>query len=171
MSFNETIDITNYINRGVEILKNNTFLRDPVDPKKSLVTDILAQSPPIDESPNKSIIPIIYVDVSKNPINLIGKVGKDSLDVAGARNYQVEFYNVIIVRGINKQNAQEKCQKISSVVRDTYQRNQRLLDTNRENPIADENDVISVPFVLKSETTEIQAMNVICRPKVTMSLR
>ena len=170
MSFNETIDITQFINRGVEILKNNILLRDPVDPKKSLVTDILAQSPPIDESPNKTVIPAVYVSYPKNPITLLGNVGRGTLDVAGAKYYQVEFYNVIIARGINKQIAEEKCQKISRIIRDTYQRNQRLLNTDRENPIAYENDVISVPFVLKSETTDIQAINVICRPKVSISL-
>ena len=171
MAFEETIDITNFIKRGVEILKNNTFLRDPIDPKKSLVTDVLAQSPPIDESPNKSVIPIIYVDYSKNTFSSMRDVGRDSLDEAGAKYYNIEFYNVIIARGINKQAAQEKCQKISALVRDTYQRNLRLLDVNRENPIADTNKVIAVPFVLKSETTDIQAINVICRPEVTISLR
>ena len=171
MSFEETIDITNFINRGVEILKNNPLLRDPVDPKKSLVTDILAQSPPVETSPNQAVIPVIYVDYSKNSISRVENIGRDSLDVAGAKYYHIEFYNIIIARGINKQDAQKKCQKISAIVRDTYQKNLRLLDKDGENHIADTNTVIAIPFVLKSETPDIQAINVICRPEAAISLR
>ena len=171
MAFDSTINFNSYIIRGVEILKANEKLRNPTTPGDSLVTDILAQEPPIDQSPNKAIIPVIFVAQSKNPINRTEVIGKDSLDVIGARYYHIEFYNVIIARGIDRQEAQKKCHEIGQIVRDAYQKNMRMIDTHGANPICDINEVVEIPFVLKSNTTDIQALNVICRPKVPISLR
>jgi len=173
MSFTSTFDITTFIDRGVEILKANTTLIAP-DPKDSLVTAILAQEAPIEQSPNKTIIPVIYVYPSRNYIRQVENFGRDSLDTAGAKYYHLEFYNVIIARGIDKQAAQVKVQNIGKIVRDVYQRNLRMIKTTpvtANSQIAAINEVVSVPFVLRSPTTQIQAINVIVRPNVPISLR
>ncbi len=172
MSFTTTINLTNFINRGVAMLKANTTLRaSPVE--DSLVTDVLAQEPPIDQSPDVSLLPIIYVGYSKNPINRVENFGRDSLDVAGAKYYHIEFYNVCIDQGIDKEDALERVQRLSEIVRDVYQKSLRMTDPAipGTDPLAATNEVVMIPFVLKSTANNIQAINVICRPKVPISLR
>lgn len=139
---------------------------------QNLVTAILSQEPPIDQSPNTSVIPIIYVSYSKNPIRRMEYIGRDTIDVAGARNYFLEFYNVIITRGITKEASMKKCQELSNIVRDVYQKNLRMKDPDDATDIlAATNEVIAVPFVLRTDNDTLQAINVICRPKVRVSMR
>lgn len=171
MAFTTTIDLTDYINRGVLILKANTLLRaTPVE--NSLVTDVIAQQPPIEQSPDTTIIPVIYVYYSRNPIGRVQNIGRDGLDAAGSKMYDIEFYNVAIARGINKRDAQQKVQLLSKIIRDEYQKNLRMITpTGGPDPLALTNEVIAVPYVLRSTDVNIQAINVICRPKVPVSLR
>ena len=171
MAFVTTIDLTDYINRGVQILKANTQLRaTPVE--NSLVTDVIAQQPPIEESPDTTIIPVIYVYYSRNPIGRVQNIGRDGLDTAGAKMYDIEFYNVCVVRGINKRAAQQSAQLISKIIRDEYQKNLRMITVpGGTDPLCLTNEVIAVPYVLRSKDPNIQAINVICRPKVPVSLR
>jgi len=171
MSFSSTIDVTDYINRGVEMLKDNSILRaTPVE--DSLVSGVLAQEPPIDQSPNVSILPIIFVSYSRSPMRQIDNFGRDSLDAAGAKYYHLEFYNVCIARGISKQAAQQKVQRLSELVRDVYQKNLRMTDPANPgtDPIAATNTVLAIPYILKSTVPNIQAINVICRPDVPIDL-
>lgn len=170
MAFNTTIDLTDYINRGVLILKANTQLRaTPVE--DSLVTDVITQQPPIEQSPDTTIIPVIYVYYSKNPIGRVQNIGRDGLDAAGSKMYDIEFYNVCVVRGINKRAAQQDAQLISKIIRDEYQKNLRMIIPAGADPLCLTNEVIAVPYVLRSNDPNIQAINVICRPKVPVSLR
>ena len=171
MSFTSTFDLTTFIDRGVEMLRANTQLRDTGTPADSLVTDILAQQAPIEESPNATIIPVIYVYLSQNPIRQVENFGRSSLDAKGATYHHLEFYNVIIARGISRQNAQVNCQNIGQIVRDVYQRNLRMtVPADNSNPICATNEVLTVPFVLRSNDPNIQGLNVIVRPKVPIDL-
>ncbi len=174
MSFSTTIDITDFVDRGVAMLKANTTLRVP-NPNEadSLVSDVIAQEPPIEQSPDTSIIPVILVWPSRTPFREIENFGRSDLDTAGAKYYHLEFYNVCIARGINRREAQKKVQTIANVVRDVYQKNLRLATPGvppLSNPIAATNNVISTPYVLRSTDPNIQAMNVICRPDVPIDL-
>jgi len=172
MSFTTTIQITKFINRGVEMLLANSLLRDSGTPADSLVTDVLAQEPPIDQSPGDALLPIIYVGYSKNPFNRVENFGRDSLDAAGAKYYHIEFYNVCIDQGIDKEDAAVRVQRLSEIVRDVYQKNLRMTDpaAPTTDPRCATNEVIAVPFVLRSTANNIQAINVICRPKVPIRL-
>jgi len=153
------------------MLKANTILRDPVTPVNSLVTDVLAQEPPIDQSPNTALIPVIFVSYSKNPIGHTTQIGRDSLNSAGAKYYHIEFYNVCIVRGISRQNAMAKVEQISSIVRDVYQKNLRMTSpATGLSPICATNEVVAVPYVLRSDDPNIQSINVIVRPEVPIQL-
>ena len=71
MSFTSTFDFKSYIDRGVEMLLADTTLRVP-SPNEgdSLVTNVLAQEPAIDQSPNTSIIPVIHVIYPKKPLSV-----------------------------------------------------------------------------------------------------
>ena len=173
MSFSTTIDITDFVNRGVEMLLANILLRVP-NPNEadSLVSGIVAQEPPIEQSPDTTIMPAILVWPSKTPFRETENFGRSDLNTAGAKYYHLEFYNVCITRGISRRDAQKKVQLIASVVRDVYQKNLRMTDpaTGLTN-IAATNNVISVPFVLRSTDPNIQAINVICRPDVPIDLR
>lgn len=172
MAFSTTIELTEYIDRAVAMLLANTDLRDPVTPADSLVTNVLAQEAPIDQSPNKSIIPVIYVSYSKNPIKEAINFGRDDLNTAGAKYYHIEFYCVCIARGISKQDAQIKVQQLSAIVRDVFQKNLRMTNpATGLDPICATNSVIAVPYVLRSDDPNIQSINVIVRPEVPVSLR
>jgi hypothetical protein len=157
------------------MLKANTLLFPsgyPPAAGDNLVVDILAQEPPIDQSVNDSVMPMIYVAYSKNPLSRVEYTGRDTIDVAGARTYYLEFYIVIITREITKEKSMESCEQISNIVRDTFQKNLRM-----KNPIlptdfiAVTNEILPVPFILRSSNPTIQAINVICRPqqKVTFT--
>lgn len=138
----------------------------------NLVVDVLAQEPPIDQSVNDSVMPMIYVAYSKNPLSRVEYTGRDTIDVAGARTYYLEFYIVIVTREITKEKSMESCQQISNIVRDTFQKNLRMKDPILPTDfISVTNEVIAVPFVLRSSNPTIQAINVICRPqqKVTFT--
>ena len=166
-----------FIERGVEMLLASTDLFPPaaVQPPVNglnLVTTVLAQEPPIDQSPNIGVVPIIYVSYSKNPIGEMKYIGRDTLDEAGPRRYRLEFYNVIITRGITKEASMKKCQQLSNIVRDIYQKNLRMKKpTDANDFIANTNEVIAVPFILRTDNVTLQAINVICRPSVRVNLR
>ncbi len=166
-----------FIDRGVKMLKASINLFPPaaVQPPingLNLVTTILAQEPPIDQSPNIGVVPIIYVGYSKNPIGEMKHIGRDTLDEAGPRRYRLEFYNVIITRGITKEASMKLCQQLSNIVRDIYQKNLRMRDPDDLNDfIANTNDVIAVPFILRTDNATLQAINVICRPQQRVNLR
>jgi hypothetical protein len=171
MSFSSTINFSDYINRAVAMLLDNGILRNATV-ADSLVTNVLAQEPPIDQSSNLSIAPYIYVSYSKNPIREQTYIGRDGLNTAGSKMYKIEFYCVCIDRGISRQNAQVKVQRIAEIVRDVFQKNLRMTNpADGSNPLCAENEVVSVPFVLRSSDPNLQAINVIVRPNVPVDLR
>ena len=136
----------------------------------NLVTDVLAQEPPIGQSANDAVVPLIFVSYSRNPVQRILYTGRDSIDEAGARTYFVEFYNVIIAREITKEKSAEKCQQIATIIRNTYQSNLRMKDPTDPNDfLSVTNEVVSVPFVLRSSNPTIYAINVIVRPQQKVS--
>lgn len=166
-----------FIERGVKMLKASILLFPPsaVQPPingLNLVTNVLAQEPPIGESANDAPVPIIYVSYSKNPIRNMEYSGRDTIDEAGARTYHLEFYNVIIVREITKEASAKQCQVISNIVRDVYQKNLRMKDPATPTDfLSITNEVVAVPFVLRTENNTIQAINVIVRPQQIVTLR
>jgi len=176
MSATTSPELDVFIERGVKMLQASTLLfpngYPPISDGANVITDVLAQEPPIDQSPNIGVLPIIYVGYSKNPIGEMKHIGRDSLDEAGPRKYRLEFYNVIITRGHTKEASLKFCQQLSSIVRDIYQTNLRMKDPAvPTNFIANTNEVIVIPFVLRSDNATIQAINVIVRPQTRVNLR
>jgi len=171
MSFSSTINFKEFVDRGKLILEKDASLIDSGTPSNSLVTKVLAQEPPIEQSPDSSVMPVIFVAYSKNPIRRVRHVGRDSLNEAGPKYHDIEFYNVIIANGINKQAAQEKVQLIAEHVKDAYQKNLRMINPSSGiDPICANNEVVAVPYVLRSNNPNVQAINVICRPEVPINL-
>ncbi len=174
MSSTESPELDIFIERAVAMLQADDKLFPsgyPPTAGDNLVTDVLAQEPPIDQSANDSLVPMIYVGYSKNPIRRMNYIGRDERNVAGARTYFLEFYNVIIVREITKEASQKKCQQISKIVRDNFQNNLRMVNpTDSDDFIATTNEVIALPFTLRSSNPTIYAINVICRPQQQVSL-
>ena len=116
-------------------------------------------------------MPVVIVWPSRTPFRETTNFGKSDLNVAGAKYYHIEFYNVCIARGISRREAQQKVQTIANLVRDIYQKNLRMTDPDTGlSPIAAINNVISIPYVLRSTDPNIQAINVICRPDVPIDL-
>ena len=136
----------------------------------NLVTDVLAQEPPIGQSANDAMVPLIFVSYSRNPLQRVEYTGRDTIDEAGARTYFLEFYNVIVAREITKEKSAEKCQQISTIIRNVYQSNLRMKDpTNPLNFLAVTNEVVSIPYTLRSSNPAIYAINVIVRPQQKVS--
>ena len=168
-AFTATPGIGDYVARGAAMLNANTQLRGGASPK---VNAVIVQEPPIEQAPLTAVMPVIFVCASKNSINRVEVAGRDSLDAAGARIYHLEFYNVVVVRGRGRQNAQTACQGIAAIVRDTYQRNTRMLNPgSADNPLCSDSEVAEIPYVLRVSTPDVQAINVLCRPVVPVSLR
>lgn len=171
-SFTETPNLEKYINRGADILENNGVLVNTGTPEDSKVTSILRQEPPIDQSPSDSVMPVIYVAYSKNPMGDIIPIGRDSLDADGPKYYNLEFYNVIIDQGLDKESTLKSVQELSQLVRDIYLKNKRMTDPANPgtDPFCSMLTVVPVPFVLRSSDTKVQAINVIVRPQVPIQL-
>lgn len=163
MSFTQSINIKDYVNRSVDILRNNASL-------KQKVSQILSQEPPIVQSPQLSVMPVIFVAQSKSPIRAIKPMGRDNRNTASARMYSLEFYNVVVARAISKQMALEFLQDTEYLIRDTYMKNQRMTDDAGENPMSLSVDVVSVPFIIQVNDPNIAAINVITRPEVPVKL-
>ncbi len=174
MSSLESPEIDIFIERAVAMLQADATLFPsgyPPTAGDNLVTDILAQEPPIDQSANDAPVPMIYVGYSKNPIRRMDYIGRDERNAAGARTYYLEFYNVIIAREITKEASQKTCQVLSKIVRDVFQNNTRMVNpVDPDDFIATTNEVIAVPFSLRSSNPAIYAINVNCRPQQQVSL-
>jgi len=155
------------------MLKANTTLFPsgyPPTAGDNLVNDVLAQEPPIGQSANDAIVPLIFVGYSRNPLQRIAYTGRDTIDEAGARTYFIEFYNVIIAREITKEKSAEKCQQIATIIRNTYQANLRMKSpTDPSKFLAVTNEVVSIPYTLRSSNPAIYAINVIIRPQQKVS--
>lgn len=177
MSLTQTPNLKPFIDRGVSMLKANIKLFPPaaVQPPingLNLVTNVLAQEPPIGQSANDSVMPMIYVAYSKNPIGQVINIGRDSRDVAGAKYYSLEFYNIIMIREITKEASMETCQNIAQIVADVYQNNMRMVNpVDTDDFLCAKNSVVQIPFVPRSSNPTIQAINVVVRPRVPISLR
>lgn len=164
-----TPEVDAFINRGVEMLQANALLFPsgyPPTAGDNIVTDVLAQEPPIGQSANDAMVPLIFVSYSRNPVQRIEYTGRDTIDEAGARTYFLEFYNVIVAREITKEKSAEKCQQIATIIRNTYQANLRMKKPTDPNDfLAVTNEVVSVPYVLRSSNPALYAINVIVRPQ------
>ena len=174
MSFNSSPDFSKIIHIAAEILKKDDKLFPggyPPTDGSNLIVDVLEQEPPVQQSSIKSPLPMIYVSYSRNPIRDVQSTGRDSRNETGTRTYKLEFYTTIIVRELTKELALKKCQELSTIVRDRYQSNRRLLDPDNNTPYAISNEVVVVPVTLRSSASEVQAINVICRPTQIISLR
>lgn len=175
MSSNQTPQIDVFINRGVTILRNNTTLFPdgyPPTTGNNLITDVISQGPSIEQSPDLSLMPLIFVTHSQNPIRKMDYRGRDDRQTAGSRMYYLEFYNIIIVREVTKEASLQKLQELSTTVRDAYQSNLGMASTTTGTDyIAVTNEVIATPYVLRAKDPAIQAINVICRPQQISSVR
>ncbi len=157
------------------MLKSNTLLFPsgyPPSAGDNLIVDVLAQEPPIGQSVNDAVVPVIFVSYSRNPIPRMDYTGRDSRTLAGARSYYLEFYNVIVAREITKEKTLKTLQQISTIVRNVYQSNLIMADPGIPSDfIAVTNEVVSIPYVLRSSNPAVQAINVICRPQQKSTFR
>ena len=151
-----------FVARCAAVLKANTTLM-------SMITAVQEFDPPIIQSPQTTLIPAVYVSPSVNAIYRTEVIGRDSLDAAGARAYILELYNVVVARGDTRQAGRASAEKIAAAVRDSYMKDMRLKWTAE--PICETLEVLEIPYVLRSDTPEISAINVVCRPRVPVSLR
>ena len=158
-----TPDMARYVGRCAAVLRLDAAVR-------GMVTAIEEREPPIVQSPQSTIIPAVYVSPSANPIYRTEAMGRDSPDVAGARIYTLEVYSLVISRGATRQAGRASVEKIAAAVRDAYMRDQRLTAGTGEAACASL-EVLEIPYVLRSDTPEISAVNVVCRPAVPATLR
>lgn len=175
MSFDSLPDMEQYIQRGVAILRADATLFPggyPPEDGSNLVTDVVAQEPPLFESSDETLLPYIYVTNSRTPLLQARHIGRDDRRVSGARMMSVEFYNIIVVQELTREMSDAAVQRLSQIVRSAYMRN--LVMEDPENPadyLCATLDVRQIPYVTRSATTEVRAINVMVRPQVPSSLR
>ena len=124
MSSTKSVDVGVFIQRSVSLIRESSFFFPSgylVKDGTNLVTDVLAQEPPIGQSANDAVMPMIYAAYSKNSVRGMKYVGRDTIDVAGARTYDYEFYNVIMIRGITREESQSLCEQYAQEVSDILQ--------------------------------------------------
>jgi len=137
-----------------------------------LVKQLIKYEIPIPEQPFQGLgPPHIYISVSKTPVVGTKTIGRGNRNTVARRIYTLEFYAVIVVKGIDPLDAQKQLYTIVEAVETELEKNKRLTDpTTGLLPIAAKLETFMVPFLLPTEQKDIKAVNVVIRPQVYVNL-
>lgn len=170
MSSAVALDIQNYIERIALLYENNAVFFPTTE--AHLLTKILRNKPPIEQSSTDAVIPYITVFESQTPIREVEVAGRDSRDAQGGRVMELEIYSVAIVHEISAVESQKKLHTITQNMRDILGKNLRLTNpTTGLDPLCRTNTIYEIPYLLSLNQPSLRAINVVCRPQVYVSLR
>jgi len=168
-------DYNDYIDRIHLILFKSTTLlpkTNGVAGSVDLVKQLIKYELPIPEQPIQGLGPShIYIAVSKTPVVGTKTIGRGNRNTVARRIYTLEFYAVIVVKGVDPLAAQKELYTIASVVETIFEKNKRLTDpTTGLLPISAKLETFMVPFLLLTDQKDIKAVNVVIRPQVYVNL-
>ncbi len=116
--------------------------------------------------------PHIFIREAPNPVVSDNQSGRDSRDVRGARQIELEFWAVVVVRESLYDLSQKARFNITSAIQETLGENKRLLDDLGADPKAMELSYFTTPFtMLETDEKTVQANTVVIRLKVMVNLR
>ncbi len=116
--------------------------------------------------------PHIFIREAPNPVVADKQSGRDSRDVRGARELELEFWAVVVVREALYDLTQKARFNITAAITETLGENKRLLDDMGADPKAMELSYFITPFtMLETDDKTVQAQTVVIRLKVMVNLR
>ncbi len=169
------INLQDYIERIASIFEANTTLFPPDTTGPNLITKVIRNKPPIEQSAPSGVIPYILVFESGQPIKFLEKAGRDTRNVEGGSVYEVEIYCVAITNNkLTAASAQQKTHTITAAMRDALANNLRLADPANLTltPLCRTHTRYEIPYILKGDIpTGMVARNVVVRAQVYVSPR
>lgn len=169
------IDLQAYIERIAAIYEADTTLFPAETTGESLVTKVIRNKPPIEQSAPDGILPYIIVFESTNPIRFLEKAGRDTRNVEGGSVYEVEIYSVFVTNNeLTAAGAQQKIHTITSAMRNALANNLRLADPANLtlDPLCRTHTRYEIPYLLRGNVSPMmEARNVVIRPQVYVSPR
>ena len=140
---------------------------------EDLVNQIILNELPIPQLPvDGPGPPHIFISQSRTPLIQTEQMGRDSRDVQGSKRVTLEFYIVIISRGIERQESESKLFNIISAVTTELSKNKRLaVPLTFTDPKAATHTFEVVPYIFDITNKELHAKNIVVRPVVGVNLR
>ena len=176
MSFTETPNWNDFIDRFAEIFQNSSLILPATngsDTEKDLVNQIVKYTFPIPEQPpNGRGPPHIFINRADNPVIRRQKIGRDSLDEHGPEKWTLEFYAVIVMLVQEDPiKSQAALYDVTQAIMTTIGKNRRMLDKAGENPLAYTITTIDIDYNIRSTAAALKAHNVVIRPEIIVNLR
>ncbi len=177
MSSTSEINFNDIVIRIADVLRRSTFLfpnsvggdGDAEDLVKQIIEYDLAIAQDVVEGEGP---PHIFVREAPNPVVNDSQSGRDTRDVRGARELELEFWAVVIVNEPEFAESQTTRFNITKAIGDTLGRNKRLLDKDGLDPKAMELTYIPTPFtLLQTKEKNVQGKTVVIRLKSMVNLR
>jgi len=171
----ETINYQTFIDRIAQTFEEDNVLFPDEENAKMLVTKVIRNRPPIEQSSDEGVIPYILVFSSGQPLRFLEKAGRDTRDVEGGSVYELEIYCVAITNNeITRSGAIGDIDTITQAMRNALSRNMRLANPTDKtlDPLCRTHTRFEINYLLRGDVpaTEI-ARNVVVRPQVYVSPR
>lgn len=176
MSFSSAIDYNVIIDRLFDTLNASDILfpeKNGGADTPDLVKQIIKYEFPLPEQPPGGLgPPHIWINVAPNPIRARDPAGRGTRDVIAKELLELEFWCVCITQITNDPlKSQQALYTIVSAVETAIGKNRRLtIPADQTDPLAFGLTYQQVPFLLRTETNDQAATNVIVRPKVFIDL-
>lgn len=169
------IDLQAYIERISAIYEADTTLFPVETTGEALVTKVIRNKPPLEQSAPDGILPYILVFESTNPIRFLEKAGRDTRNVEGGSVYEVDIYSVVVTDNeLTASGAQKKIHNITAAMRDALANNLRLANPAdlTLDPLCRTHTRYEIPYLLRGDVPPtMEARNVVVRPQVYVSPR
>lgn len=175
MSFNTAIDYNTFIDRIALTLEKSPLIfpkANGVDDLPNLVKQVIKYEFPLPEQPPDGLgPPHIWITVAPNPIRSKVPAGRGTRDIVAKELYELEFWAVCITQKDDPRKSQQELYSIVSAVKTAIGKNRRLTKPeDQTDPIAFGLEYHEQPYILRTETNDQAATNVVIRPKVFVDM-
>jgi len=170
----ETVNYQAFIDRIAETFEKDDTLFPQEENAKMLVTKVIRNRPPIEQSADDGVIPYILVFSSGQPLRFLEKAGRDTRDIEGGAVYELEIYCVAITNNeITRSGAIADIDTITQAMRNALARNMRLaVPTSFTDPLCRTHTRFEINYLLRGDIpATLLARNVVVRPQVYVSPR
>jgi len=175
MSFSTALDTNAIIDRLEETLLASPLLFPNTNGGSNtpdLVKQIIKYEFPLPEQPPGGLgPPHIWINVAPTPIVNRDIAGRGTRDIIAREILTYEFWCVCITQDSDPLRAQKQLYTIVSAVETAIGKNVRLtIPADQTDPLAFGISYYSIPFVLRTETNEQAAMNVVVRVQLFIDM-
>lgn len=170
----ETVNYQTFVDRVAETFEKDSTLFPQEESAKMLVTKVIRNRPPIEQSADDGVIPYILVFSSGQPIRFMEKAGRDTRNIEGGGVYELEIYCVAITNNeITRSGAVGDIDTITQAMRNALARNMRLaVPATFTDPLCRTHTRFEINYLLRGDVPATMiARNVVVRPQVYVSPR